>query len=503
MEKDIAPELLEAIRERLREKEGRDPQIAAFTEKLNARKATQGDVAQYSGRLGELLSETLREILTPDNLPEGKLYYNIAARTIGPMLREADKKINDAAIQAQKAIDEENGIGMKAVPAAFPEKRVNDLMYKIGSEETTPEQAQTLMGEPIENNCRKFFDEHVRHNADVRFKAGLSPMIVRTTHGGCCKWCASVAGKYEYGDVSDTGNDVFRRHARCRCTVEYVCDGKKQDVWSKKMWQADKETLEKRAAYGLERQKKKPTNRKDDRKRQEFIAEYNRNREKALAKADRSSIILHYQGQNINIPKNKVISHETEKAVMEVWKTISKDMPFIKNNISGISFGFIEDGSIGENLFNPIKGINHITLNEKWYSNIPELITKLKQDFTEHRSYETEDIRSVVAHEIGHNAHFCLALKRVGANLGDEINPLQAYLIQKEVNTISQEIYIAAFHDESYDVIQALCSSELGSTTENNAHELIAQSFGNYYYGKNKSRIAKVIVEYFKKELSS
>ena len=303
MEKDIAPELLEAIRERRREKEGRDPQIAAFTEKLNARKATQRDVAQYSGRLGELLSETLREILTPDNLPEGKLYYNIAARTIGPMLRNVHQMVNDSAIQAQKAIDEENGIGMKAVPAAFPEKRVNDLLYKIGSEETTPEQAQALMGEPIENNCRKFFDEHVRHNADVRFKAGLSPMIVRTVGSSeirtskrrkyhvPCKWCISMAGEYPYDEVNDTGNDVFRRHSGCRCIVEYVCDGKKQNVWSKKMWQADKETLEKRAAYGLERQKKKTKNRKDDRKRQELIAEYNKNREKALAKAQKRGII--------------------------------------------------------------------------------------------------------------------------------------------------------------------------------------------------------------------
>lgn len=29
--------------------------------------------------------------------------------------------------------------------------------------------------------------------------------------------------------------------------------------------------------------------------------------------------------------------------------------------------------------------------------------------------------------------------------------------------------------------------------------ELIAQSFGNYYYGKNKSSIAKKVVDYFKK----
>ena len=37
---------------------------------------------------------------------------------------------------------------------------------------------------------------------------------------------------------------------------------------------------------------------------------------------------------------------------------------------------------------------------------------------------------------------------------------------------------------------------------EENANELIAQSFGNYYYGKTKSRVANAIVEYFKRELS-
>lgn len=34
-----------------------------------------------------------------------------------------------------------------------------------------------------------------------------------------------------------------------------------------------------------------------------------------------------------------------------------------------------------------------------------------------------------------------------------------------------------------------------------NAAALIAQSFGNYYYGKEKSEIAKKIVNYFRKEL--
>ncbi len=73
------------------------------------------------------------------------------------------------------------------------------------------------------------------------------------TAQGCCAWCSRIAGRYDYEDVRDKGNDVFRRHERCRCTVDYVCDGNRQDVWSKKYFAADEETMQKRASYGLER----------------------------------------------------------------------------------------------------------------------------------------------------------------------------------------------------------------------------------------------------------
>ena len=37
--------------------------------------------------------------------------------------------------------------------------------------------------------------------------------------------------------------------------------------------------------------------------------------------------------------------------------------------------------------------------------------------------------------------------------------------------------------------------------TRDNPHELIAQSFGNYYYGLEQSPVGKKIVDYFRKEL--
>ena len=73
---------------------------------------------------------------------------------------------------------------------------------------------------------------------------GYKPVIVRRASFGCCKWCRGLAGVYNYDEVKDKGNDVFRRHANCRCQVIYdPSNGSKkvQDVWDKK-WKNDDRT---------------------------------------------------------------------------------------------------------------------------------------------------------------------------------------------------------------------------------------------------------------------
>ena len=58
---------------------------------------------------------------------------------------------------------------------------------------------------------------------------------MRTTDGKCCKWCTQVAGRYEYGTEP---SDVYRRHDNCGCTTIYENGRQRQDVWSKKKWEA-------------------------------------------------------------------------------------------------------------------------------------------------------------------------------------------------------------------------------------------------------------------------
>ena len=72
--------------------------------------------------------------------------------------------------------------------------------------------------------------------------SGLAPKIKRTSTGHCCEWCEKLAGTYNYEDVRDTGNNVFRRHRHCRCTVEFITNGKRQNVHTKR-WKKYDDTV--------------------------------------------------------------------------------------------------------------------------------------------------------------------------------------------------------------------------------------------------------------------
>lgn len=76
----------------------------------------------------------------------------------------------------------------------------------------------------------------------LRSDAGLDCYIIRNDHGGCCKWCSKLAGKYHYPE--DVPKDVYRRHDNCGCTVTYLNGRKAQNVWSKTRWDISDEELE-------------------------------------------------------------------------------------------------------------------------------------------------------------------------------------------------------------------------------------------------------------------
>lgn len=246
---DVAPGLLKAIQQDFSQKIKASQEISRLYGLVNDNKATYAQAQSFAEETGNILSEVLKKHLTVEQLPDGKLYYNIANRVLTPTLKENHRLVSDISMQIQTKLNREAGIGIKAVRPEINEDRIHGIVDKV-SELTEQEKINSFLGEPIVNFACSVVDDTVRANADFQYKAGLNPKIVRTDESGCCEWCSNLAGTYDYEDVRDKGNEVFRRHKYCRCLVEYdPGGGKRQNAHSKKWYEVSEEELEKRKNF--------------------------------------------------------------------------------------------------------------------------------------------------------------------------------------------------------------------------------------------------------------
>lgn len=247
MAADVVPVLNERIERSFRTNMLRDRRIAQISKRIRDGTATFIEAHDYAERIGENLSRSFLSNLTEDALPDGRLYYNIANRTVVPALQVNHITINEAAEEIQNAIDLKNGIGLKSVRADFPKERIQGLIDKMTADGITLIEAQSWLKEPLINNLEAFVDDFIKENAKVRSNVGLKTTITRIAAPGCCDWCDALAGTYEYGSEPQ---DVYRRHQFCRCTVTFQSKKTSQDVWSKKIWQSSEEEIERRKESG-------------------------------------------------------------------------------------------------------------------------------------------------------------------------------------------------------------------------------------------------------------
>lgn len=247
---DVVPVLNEKISTSFQSNCVKDRQLAQITRRIRDGTATLTDGHAYAERLGVNLSKALTSNLTADVLPDERLYYNIAKRTITPALQENYKLTNETASAIQKIADDKAGIGLGAVQADFPEERIQGMIDKMTADGTTLEEALDWLGEPIINNCEAFFDDFVDSNAKFRHDVGLKATITREVAWNCCEWCEALAGTYDYENAPP---DIYKRHRFCRCIVTYKSDRKSQNVWTKRQWESSPDEIEERKDAGSTR----------------------------------------------------------------------------------------------------------------------------------------------------------------------------------------------------------------------------------------------------------
>ena len=146
-------------------------------------------------------------------------------------------------------INKRQKIGIKVIKPELNKDKVQGIV-DITSGKKRFDDIAYMLGDPLINFAQTIVDDTVQANADFQYRAGLSPKIIRTATGKCCEWCDNLEGTYEYENVSDTGNDVFKRHEHCRCMVEHDNgDGKRQNAHTKKIYYVN-DSKERTIKYG-------------------------------------------------------------------------------------------------------------------------------------------------------------------------------------------------------------------------------------------------------------
>lgn len=128
---DIVPKLQKKINSEFDKRLESSQKLKGCMKKLETEKATSRDTFDYSSELGRIASEVLTDVMTEDALPNGSMYFNIADRTVKPILVRCFELVMDYAKRQQSIDDRKNGIGIKPSVPEFPEARINDLMIKF------------------------------------------------------------------------------------------------------------------------------------------------------------------------------------------------------------------------------------------------------------------------------------------------------------------------------------------------------------------------------------
>ena len=246
---DIAPDLLEKIKNEFQQRMKEDELLKSLKKKLQAGAAAHEDAYEYANRVGEILAEAYRHHISAETLPEGKLWYNIASRVITPTMQTDRSLIAEYVTAVQNSLNQAAGLGIKAVQPEIGADRITDLINRISSEDSYADIAWILQ-EPVKTYSREVVDESIKANVEQQGKLGLVPKVIRRTSGRCCEWCSRLAGSYDYPEVP---KDVYRRHNNCKCVVEFdPGSGKRKNVWTKK-WKTEEEKaiLKERKQVGM------------------------------------------------------------------------------------------------------------------------------------------------------------------------------------------------------------------------------------------------------------
>ncbi|HZK01013.1 MAG TPA: hypothetical protein VFC79_13430, partial [Tissierellaceae bacterium] len=195
MAKDIAPALLEQLRKAFSDKLISSEKANEIFSIIREGKPTYTEVNELSIEVGDLLAKTFQENLSADILPDGRMYYNIAKRTVEPMMINNYDIVTDNATIVQEILNKNAGMGIKAQVPALNKSRIDGIIDRLDEAEFFDD-IKWILDEPIKNFTQAIVDDSIKKNIEFHKGLGFEPKIIRKAEANCCDWCNEIAGVY-------------------------------------------------------------------------------------------------------------------------------------------------------------------------------------------------------------------------------------------------------------------------------------------------------------------
>ena len=99
--------------------------------KLDNDKLSAQDCALYVHEMVNLAVTSVTSTLKQSNLPDGKLYWNIAEGVLVPFLKDVVSQMSNIAVSAQKTADQKQNINIKVAGIRYPEGQIRSYLNMI------------------------------------------------------------------------------------------------------------------------------------------------------------------------------------------------------------------------------------------------------------------------------------------------------------------------------------------------------------------------------------
>lgn len=363
-----------------------DKALEKLRKKLEKGTATYADVLKYASETGQEAGRVLAEEL-PALYPDGVIPEADAARLLPPTLRSNNAMVLEAAGQVQKAKNLKEGVQLNAVLPEYNADYEQMLIQRVAEVVKTDKFWTHTFPQSVENMAMCAVDDTVRANADFQVRSGIHRKIRRQTVGKCCQWCSDLAGTYDYEDVNNAGNDVWRRHKNCDCLIEDVRDGRRGEVFNYREANTPRGRLERERR----RQNRIDASERDaERKRERHLTlgeerSFERDYEQVSAHK-----LSHYTRNNLYMADNVALSSREIRHI-DHQITMAKDVLGVSDQCKAPVVIVDDDRVLAS--YNPRTNVFYISSRMVE----DETIIRLQQGFA-----AANDTRSTMVHELFH-----------------------------------------------------------------------------------------------------